>query len=757
MRAHLFYVRSISASPFRSLCQPHQSEQHLPTVRPLVMSSTVSTFPPPTNYILWYDDQDHVLPSSVGYLIIIGLGVFFSFLTLLIVKFIRPPKTASGDEYFTAGRIVGTGLTAADVVSKWTWAATLLQSSSVAYKYGVSGPFWYASGATVQILLFATLAVYMKKNFPSARTFLEIIRSRYGPVVHKFYLAFAILTNFIVTAMLLLGGAAVCQDLAGVPKELAAFLIPFGVVFYTMVGGILATFLASYSNTVVIMICLCVFILSVYTDADGVITGSEDMYNKLMFTQTRNIIDGATWDATGEVKVVYDKTGFLAGNSGGTYLTMSSIGGIIFGVINIVGNFGTVFVDQSYWQSAIAAKPTTSVPGFLLGGVVWFSIPFCLATTLGLACAALEIPMSMAEVNAGLPASRAVVAVMGTGGAVALMIMLYLAVTSTGAAELTAVASLFTYDMYGPCARESLSRLAPEEKGKKLVFVSQIFTLIFGLGMGGLAIALQYIGISLGYMYMLMGVLIGSAVAPCFMAIVWEKASGVAMMGGLVGGFICAVGSWLGSAGKFNDGVVTVDTTGQDMPLLIGNLVALLSSAVIAVVMTLIFPDRFVSEDEYQREREQQATRNRHAFQRKNSARSWKDLNDDIGAQDVFDEDLISEADFDYYGKMARWGGVSTTFILLIIWPIPMYASDYVFTVPFWKGWVVFCIIWALAASVVIILYPLMEIKTLVDDARAREKMRVKKEEGVETVTLTHPTKDDFTSPLSSRDVEIQP
>ena len=26
-------------------------------------------------------------------------------------------------------------------------AATLLQSSNVAYKYGVSGPFWYASGA----------------------------------------------------------------------------------------------------------------------------------------------------------------------------------------------------------------------------------------------------------------------------------------------------------------------------------------------------------------------------------------------------------------------------------------------------------------------------------------------------------------------------------------------------------------------------------------------------------------------------------
>lgn len=48
--------------------------------------------------------------------------------------------------FSTAGRSVKSGLVAAAVVSSWTWAATLLQSSAVAYKYGVSGPFYYASG-----------------------------------------------------------------------------------------------------------------------------------------------------------------------------------------------------------------------------------------------------------------------------------------------------------------------------------------------------------------------------------------------------------------------------------------------------------------------------------------------------------------------------------------------------------------------------------------------------------------------------------
>jgi urea-proton symporter len=59
----------------------------------------------------------------------------------------------------------------------------------------------------------------------------------------------------------------------------------------------------------------------------------------------------------------------VAENYHGTYLTMLSKSGFIFGVINIVGNFGTVFVDQSYWQSAIAAKPSATYKGYILGGV----------------------------------------------------------------------------------------------------------------------------------------------------------------------------------------------------------------------------------------------------------------------------------------------------------------------------------------------------------------------------------------------------
>jgi hypothetical protein len=99
----------------------------------------------------------------------------------------------------------------------------LLQSSSVAYNYGVSGPFWYASGATVQILLFASIAIELKRRAPNAHTFLEVIKARFGTVTHLVFAVFGIMTNVLVTAMLLTGGAAVISSLTGMVSIIDQF------------------------------------------------------------------------------------------------------------------------------------------------------------------------------------------------------------------------------------------------------------------------------------------------------------------------------------------------------------------------------------------------------------------------------------------------------------------------------------------------------------------------------------------------------
>jgi Na+/proline symporter len=81
------------------------------------------------------------------------MGLFFAVAMMGISRLqsrYTSHKTSSAEEFNSASRSVPPGLIAAGIVSAWTWAATLLQSSATAYKFGLSGPWWYASGATIQ-------------------------------------------------------------------------------------------------------------------------------------------------------------------------------------------------------------------------------------------------------------------------------------------------------------------------------------------------------------------------------------------------------------------------------------------------------------------------------------------------------------------------------------------------------------------------------------------------------------------------------
>ena len=404
-----------------------------------------------------------VLDESIGWFIVVGLGMVFAGIISAEIKIEEKylGNMQSSEGFNTAGRIIKTGLTAAAIVSAWTWAATLLQSSTVAYLYGVSGPFWYAAGASIQVLLFGILAIELKRKAPNAHTFLEIIRARFGAGTHKVFLGFALTCNMIVTGMLLLGGAAVVNGLTGMDISLAAFLIPVGVMIYTLVGGLKATFVADYMHTVIIFIVILTFVAMVFF-ISPITGGVEGMYNKLVEAASLNPVISPTFAEGGAVEG--DPSTY--GNAMGAYLTMASAGGLIFGVINIVGNFGTVFVDQAYWQRAIAAQPSSTVKGFLLGGMCWFAIPFTLATTMGLTAVAIDVELTPEQVQLGLVVPAAASVLMGEIGAIMVLVMLFMAVTSAGSAELIAVSSLITYDVYRTYKN-------PNATGKQLLKVSR--------------------------------------------------------------------------------------------------------------------------------------------------------------------------------------------------------------------------------------------------------------------------------------------
>lgn len=187
----------------------------------------------------------------------------------------------------------------------------------------------------MQVLLFAILAVEIKRKCPAIHTVLEVVLVRWGTAAHFVFLFFCLSTNLIVTGMLILGGSAAVEALTGVSTYASCFIIPIGVSTYTMFGGLKGTYYASWTHTCIIYFALLIFIWKVYA-------GPSDL--------------GSTKTVWENLNMKAVKTPSMT-NKDYSYITMFSEGGMVFGIVNIIGNFGTVFVDQSYWQGAIACRP----------------------------------------------------------------------------------------------------------------------------------------------------------------------------------------------------------------------------------------------------------------------------------------------------------------------------------------------------------------------------------------------------------------
>jgi Na+/proline symporter len=105
----------------------------------------------------------------------------------------------------------------------------------------------------------------------------------------------------------------------------------------------------------------------------------------------------------------------------------------------------------------------------------------------------------------------------------------------------------------------------------QIILVSRIAVVAYGVFMGVLAIILQEIGLNLGWVYLFMGIVIGSAVFPIYCCLTWTKTSAFAAIAGAGTGQIAALICWLVTCASLYDGKINVDNLGQNYPMLAGS------------------------------------------------------------------------------------------------------------------------------------------------------------------------------------------
>ena len=233
--------------------------------------------------------------------------------------------------------------------------------------------------------------------------------------------------------------------------------------------------------------------------------------------------------------------------------------------------------------------------------------------------------------------------------------------------------------------------------------------------------------------------IISSAVLPASLTLLWSGQSALAATLSPILGLACSLAAWLATA-KAEFGTLTVDSTGSNDPMLAGNVVALLSPLIFVPLLTLITGSQRYDWKSMAEIRLGDDTDLAEAAGTDPEAIPGHTAQALSEEQNQREQATLSRA-----AVVARSLTVALTLALLVLWPMPMYGSSYVFSRKFFTGWVVVGIMWLFFSAACVGLFPLWEgrssmtrvAKCLVRDLSGKGRKGIAEGESEDSVTGT--------------------
>jgi len=236
----------------------------------------------------------------------------------------------------------------------------------------------------------------------------------------------------------------------------------------------------------------------------------------------------------------------------------------------------------------------------------------------------------------------------------------------------------------------------------------------FALCMGLAGLIFFYIGVSMGWLYTFMGVILGSAVVPIALCVTWSKANKWGCIGGSIAGFFAGLIAWLVTTSTLNGGVVNVVTSGGDYEMLAGNLASIGVGGIIASVSSVIWPDNY----DFASTRAINTTAG-HAASEKAKTEDYGEKKEPSSAyvQSINEEESENDLDPVALGrayKFAARSSVVLTLLYLIVIPLPLFFAQTIYGVRGLTAWVVIGILWTFCSAFTVVLYPLYESRVAI-------------------------------------------
>lgn len=376
-------------------------------------------------------------------------------------------RTRSRDksEFLLASRKVGVWTGALSIAASWIWAPALFVGSQKAYTQGLPGIFWFAFPNVLSLIVFAPLALRIRKILPSGYTLPELMRERHGRGVHILYLIQFFGLQICSFAVQVLAGASLIHVMTGLSFHVVALILVAIAVTYSLIGGLRASVLTDVAQMVLIYGVIGLVVPWVVVRSGGVSTVAAGLGG--IGGDYRNLFD--PW-------VAYS-----------------------FGIPVTIGLLAGPIGDQQHWQRAYALRSDGAViRTFLYGAALFVVVPLALAV-LGFVGAATGQAVADSQMIGPVVVANTLPRFM----MVAFGVMLISGLCSTLDSVLCAWASLASVDFME--AGVSTARLS------MLVLV-------------GLAVGIAFIpGLTIVHLFLFYGTWRASTMIPTVLTLYWPR------------------------------------------------------------------------------------------------------------------------------------------------------------------------------------------------------------------------------------------
>ena len=349
-------------------------------------------------------------------------------------------------------------------------------------------------------------------------------------------------------------------------------------------------------------------------------------------------------------------------------------------------------------------------------------------------------PLTSAQVGGGFSAPATAIALMGKNGAALMLLLLFMAITSAASAELIAVSSLWTFDVYK-------LYINPSASSSQLVTQSHYGIVVYSLTLAAFCCGMISSGLDITWLITAGGVLVGGGGIPLGLMVIFPGwVSTTAAIGGPLIATPSGLIAWFVTT-HMRSGSITAVTTGDLTNSLAGSATACGAGAVAVVVLTVLFPYKYTSIDPAHIARVQKIrgtmpmqgqepinevglTVSAAIIETKAGKSGELDTENaattaatntslpEAGAPtgneivDYLTANHIEPLDFNSYRRarrLAYWSCAVFFVLAIILFPFTFYGTGYIFTKAAFTGWVVMSLIWVFFSGLACIVWPIVE------------------------------------------------